>query len=593
MREPIRLVIWDLDETFWRGTLTEGGIDFDLTNREIVVELARRGIMSSICSKNDFDSVKKILVRHGIWDFFILPSIDWSAKGPRLQALVEAVQLRPPSILFIDDNRSNLEEARRFVPDLNVRGRGFIPKMLERPAFRGRADAAFSRLKQYRLLERRKADERAAGADLTKFLRDSDIRVRLEFDVEPHIDRVVELINRTNQLNFTKVRLPQAHEDAKAELLRLLKVFSIQSALVRVTDRYGDHGFCGVYVHNSEARKLLHFCFSCRILGMGVERWLYQKLGGPQIDIRPDVLTDLFDRTQKIDWINQELDLARPATKDAMPPVLPFGRITARGNCDLGAAIHYFTATLPDAVGEYSIRRNGMHFRIDHTVFLRQAIDGLAPEALSAARRLGYLEEDFRTRLFEDRSDRHLIIFSFATDGFNVLYRHRNSGLTVPFVISQQNRPRLDLRSLVPCELRLDDPGAASWIPAALQFLKDEFDFVGLISESDFKENLRLILKNIPDSACIFILETLETLYHEGKEVGGQNQQFVQLNNWIREVCQMFPRVQILRWSDFISDASEIRDNLHFHRKTYFRIYQGICSRLGLDSERPAEVATP
>jgi hypothetical protein len=26
--EPVRLVIWDLDETFWKGTLTEGGITF-------------------------------------------------------------------------------------------------------------------------------------------------------------------------------------------------------------------------------------------------------------------------------------------------------------------------------------------------------------------------------------------------------------------------------------------------------------------------------------------------------------------------------------------------------------------------------------
>ena len=26
--EKVRLVIWDLDETFWRGTLTEGGIEY-------------------------------------------------------------------------------------------------------------------------------------------------------------------------------------------------------------------------------------------------------------------------------------------------------------------------------------------------------------------------------------------------------------------------------------------------------------------------------------------------------------------------------------------------------------------------------------
>ena len=62
--EPVRLVIWDLDETFWQGTLTEGGIQYDRTIHDIVVELARR-IVSSICSKNDFAAVKAILHREG------------------------------------------------------------------------------------------------------------------------------------------------------------------------------------------------------------------------------------------------------------------------------------------------------------------------------------------------------------------------------------------------------------------------------------------------------------------------------------------------------------------------------------------------
>jgi hypothetical protein len=50
MAETIKLVIWDLDETFWRGTLDEGGItQYVQAHHDIVVELAQRGIMSSIC----------------------------------------------------------------------------------------------------------------------------------------------------------------------------------------------------------------------------------------------------------------------------------------------------------------------------------------------------------------------------------------------------------------------------------------------------------------------------------------------------------------------------------------------------------------
>ncbi len=94
MFEPIRLVIWDLDETFWNGTLTEGGMKYRQDNHDLVIALARRGIISSICSKNDFDTVKRILTDKEIWDYFVFPSIDWRTKGPRVRDLVEAVRVQ-------------------------------------------------------------------------------------------------------------------------------------------------------------------------------------------------------------------------------------------------------------------------------------------------------------------------------------------------------------------------------------------------------------------------------------------------------------------------------------------------------------------
>ena len=42
MSEPVRLIIWDLDETLWSGTLTEGGIDEYQPNYEIVRQLTSR-----------------------------------------------------------------------------------------------------------------------------------------------------------------------------------------------------------------------------------------------------------------------------------------------------------------------------------------------------------------------------------------------------------------------------------------------------------------------------------------------------------------------------------------------------------------------
>jgi len=41
--KQVKHVIWDLDETFWRGTLSEGPIDYRMENHDIVMELTQRG----------------------------------------------------------------------------------------------------------------------------------------------------------------------------------------------------------------------------------------------------------------------------------------------------------------------------------------------------------------------------------------------------------------------------------------------------------------------------------------------------------------------------------------------------------------------
>jgi predicted enzyme involved in methoxymalonyl-ACP biosynthesis len=65
------------------------------------------------------------------------------------------------------------------------------------------------------------------------FFRDSGIQVSIDYDVEANIDRGVELINRTNQLNFTKVRLAEDPEAARDELRPLLQNYDIQAGLIK------------------------------------------------------------------------------------------------------------------------------------------------------------------------------------------------------------------------------------------------------------------------------------------------------------------------------------------------------------------------
>ena len=59
-----KLVIWDLDETFWDGTLSEGSIKFNPEHLQLVEDLTLKGIMNSICSKNDHSAVLPLSLIH-------------------------------------------------------------------------------------------------------------------------------------------------------------------------------------------------------------------------------------------------------------------------------------------------------------------------------------------------------------------------------------------------------------------------------------------------------------------------------------------------------------------------------------------------
>ena len=110
----VKLIIWDLDDTLWQGTLMNN--DTLVLRDEFVAyikETLRQGVVHSICSKNDFAPAKAHICSLGLWELFVLPSINWDEKGLRVKNIIEQLQLSPEDALFIDDNVSNLEDANR------------------------------------------------------------------------------------------------------------------------------------------------------------------------------------------------------------------------------------------------------------------------------------------------------------------------------------------------------------------------------------------------------------------------------------------------------------------------------------------------
>ena len=86
----IKLIIWDLDDTLWQGTLAEQ--EEVLLNKEVIDRinfLLDRGIVHSISSKNDSKKAEEKLIQLGIYELFIFPKICFENKGLQIKKIMK------------------------------------------------------------------------------------------------------------------------------------------------------------------------------------------------------------------------------------------------------------------------------------------------------------------------------------------------------------------------------------------------------------------------------------------------------------------------------------------------------------------------
>lgn len=334
----IKLVIWDLDETMWRGVVSEGSIEFIDGREELIRKLSKKGVINSICSHNYFDLAIKPIKEKGLEKYFVFPKISWKPKGPQIAETIGECQLRTENVLFIDDRPYNLREAQYFCPGIHVLSpdEERFSEMMDKLVESGKEDN-FVRLNQYKILEQKCENRNRNFSNEEEFLRQSSIKVLITpFEIE-HLDRVHELIVRANQLNFTKRR-------ASREKLIDLMVRNA-SFVVHVSDRFGDYGLVGfVSYYDSQVE---HFVFSCRILNMGVESFVFHKLNMPVFKKIGQTAYDLRDAP---DWIESGFSLNKKG-KEAKD-------ILMIGGCDLGAVIQYIDSNRIETYFNYTDKDN-------------------------------------------------------------------------------------------------------------------------------------------------------------------------------------------------------------------------------------------
>jgi hypothetical protein len=217
--------------------------------------------------------------------------------------------------------------------------------------------------------------------------------------------------------------------------------------------------------------------------------------------------------------------------------------------------------------------------RFDHSVFARFQLDGIPDAARRAFARLGYVDDDYATRMTEFPPEaRGVWLLSFGADAGCALYRHRATGLSVPISMASIKPGFTDLTQV--------DPAAPEYAgeQAIIRALQDEFEFAGIITEADFKANLRLILQRAWPGTRVFILLANEHVDRGGRILVSTKKHAV--NNWMRDVARDFACVTLVDITALFRDEPEVLTGNHFDRMVYFRIFEYI---LGVIREASAQ----
>jgi FkbH-like protein len=286
-----KALIFDCDNTLWKGVLGEDGIDgIELSGesqngaifqeiQSIALSLCQQGVILGLCSKNNPEDVNEVLINHPdmiLQDKYItVKEVNWSDKANNLRNISKKLNIGLDSMVFVDDSPFEVNLIKEELPEVTVLQ---VPeKLYEYPQmlrdnlgfFYNLSSTVEDSNKTKILHEQIQREEvKTEFSNIDDYLASLKIIVTIFKNEVSLIPRMAQLTQKTNQFNLTTKRYTES------EIENMVSSSSTDVFSFSVNDKYGDNGvtgLCIVDVDNDKDAFIDTFLMSCRVIGRNVE----------------------------------------------------------------------------------------------------------------------------------------------------------------------------------------------------------------------------------------------------------------------------------------------------------------------------------
>ena len=265
-----KLLLIDFDNTLWNGVMADGPVEHYLDRQRLLKKLSEQGIVLAALSKNDPANVRWDEMALAPEDFVSL-KISWNLKAQSIREIAAELSLGLDSFVLIDDNPAERELVKQDLPQVQSLDATLpatwrsLERLFRMPNTR-ETEEARKRTQMYREQAQRSV-ALSGGSDYPALMRKLELRAKIGLAERRDLDRVSELVERTNQFNTTTIRYSRGQlEDIMSDKHSDLYVGEL-------SDKFGSLGVvCVAVVRRNETQALIeNFVMSCRAMGFGME----------------------------------------------------------------------------------------------------------------------------------------------------------------------------------------------------------------------------------------------------------------------------------------------------------------------------------